>query len=83
MAERKRKRKPKPKPEMEQMDQSLIAAMASQHDGYNASDAYETMQEGLKPAMVRLSRDVLTAFLGYQKSSQEEKPIEAPRSLIQ
>ena len=38
MAERKRKRKrkPKPKPEMEQLAQSLIAAMASQQDGYNA-----------------------------------------------
>ena len=53
MAERKRKRKPKPKPEMEQLAQSLIAAMASQQDGYNASDVYETMQEGLKLAMER------------------------------
>ena len=34
MAER--KRKPKPNPEMEQLAQSLIAAMASQQDGYNA-----------------------------------------------
>ena len=74
MAERKRKRKPKPKPEMEQLAQSLIAAMASQQDGYNASDVYETMQEGLKLAMERLMQTELTAFLGYQKSSQEEKP---------
>ena len=36
MAERKRKRKPKRKPEVEQLAQSLIAAMASQQDGYNA-----------------------------------------------
>ena len=72
MAER--KRKPKPKPEMEQLAQSLIAAMASQQDGYNASDVYETMQEGLKLAMERLMQTELTAFLGYQKSSQEEKP---------
>ena len=83
MAERKRKRKPKPKPEMEQLAQSLIAAIASQQDGYNASDVYETMQEGLKLAMERLMQTELTAFLGYQKSSQEEKPNEAPRSLIQ
>ena len=72
MAER--KRKPKPNPEMEQLAQSLIAAMASQQDGYNASDVYETMQEGLKLAMERLMQTELTAFLGYQKSSQEEKP---------
>ena len=50
MAER--KRKPKPKPEMEQLA-PLIAAMASQQDGYSASDVYETMQEGLKLAMER------------------------------
>lgn len=72
MAER--KRKPKPRPEMEQLAQSLIAAMASQQDGYNASDVYETMQEGLKLAMERLMQTELTDFLGYQKSSQEEKP---------
>ena len=48
MAER--KRKSKSKPEMEQLAQSLIAAMVSQQDGYNASDVYETMQEGLKLA---------------------------------
>ena len=48
MAER--KRKPKPNPEMEQLAQSLIVAMASQQDGSNASDVYETMQEGLKLA---------------------------------
>ena len=64
MAER--KRKPKPNPEMEQLAQSLIAAMASQQDGYNASDVYETMQEGLKLAMERLMQTELTDFLGYQ-----------------
>ena len=44
MAER--KRKPKPTPEMEQLAQAVIAAMASQPDGYRASDVYDTMQEG-------------------------------------
>ena len=52
MAER--KRKPKPTPEMEQLAQAVIAAMASQSEGYTASDVYETMQEGLKLAMERL-----------------------------
>ena len=64
MAER--KRKPKPNPEMEQLAQSLIAAMASQQDGYSASDVYETMQEGLNLAMERLMQTELTDFLGYQ-----------------
>ena len=72
MAER--KRKPKPNPEMEQLAQSLIAAMAaSQTEGYKASDVCETMQEGLKLAMERLMQTELTSFLGYQKSSQAEK----------
>ena len=71
MAER--KRKPKPTPEMEQLAQAVIAAMASQPDGYKASDVYDTMQEGLKLAMERLMQTELTDFLGYQKSSQEDK----------
>lgn len=70
----KRNRKPKPSPEMEQLAQSLIAAMAaSQTEGYKASDVCETMQEGLKLAMERLMQTELTSFLGYQKSSQAEK----------
>lgn len=71
MAER--KRKPKPTPEMEQLAQAVIAAMASQPDGYKASDVYDTMQEGLKLAMERLMQTELTDFLGYQKSSQGDK----------
>ena len=71
MAER--KRKPKPTPEMEQLAQAVIAAMASQPDGYRASDVYDTMQEGLKLAMERLMQTELTDFLGYQKSSQGDK----------
>lgn len=72
MAER--KRKPKPSPEMEQLAQSLIAAMASsQTEGVSASDVCETMQEGLKLAMERLMQTELTSHLGYQKSSQGEK----------
>ena len=59
---------------MEQLAQSLIAAMAaSQTEGYKASDVCETMQEGLKLAMERLMQTELTSFLGYQKSSQAEK----------
>ena len=73
MTERKRKRKPKPTPEMEQLAQAVIAAMASQSEGYKASDVYETMQEGLKLAMERLMQTEMTDFLGYQKSSQEAK----------
>ena len=68
-----RKRKPKPTPEMEQLAQAVIAAMASQSEGYKASDVYETMQEGLKLAMERLMQTEMTDFLGYQKSSQEAK----------
>lgn len=82
MAER--KRKPKPKPEMEQLAQSLIAAMASQQDGYNASDVYETMQEGLKLAMERLMQTELTAFLGYQKVPRKKsrhRTVETARRL--
>ena len=65
MTERKRKRKPKPTPEMEQLAQAVIAAMASQSEGYKASDVYETMQEGLKLAMERLMQTEMTDFLGY------------------
>ena len=58
---------------MEQLAQAVIAAMASQPDGYKASDVYDTMQEGLKLAMERLMQTELTDFLGYQKSSQGDK----------
>ena len=58
---------------MEQLAQAVIAAMASQPDGYRASDVYDTMQEGLKLAMERLMQTELTDFLGYQKSSQGDK----------
>ena len=60
MAER--KRKPKPKPEMEQLAQSLIAAMASQQDGYNASDVLRDNAGGTKAGYGTVNADRTDRF---------------------
>ena len=54
---------------MEQLAQAVIAAMASQSEGYKASDVYETMQEGLKLAMERLMQFDEIRSRGVEKIS--------------
>lgn len=70
----KRQRKPKVSPAIERVVDAVMGAMTQNPDEFSFAELSEVLRTAVKTAMERMMGVELTSCLGYEKSSQGEKP---------